>query len=120
MYVVLQLSVLVCRLQGYETVLHVGAKSQRNQVIVVLQVEDLQQQLAKSRAACSDMLSLGSLLDRERIHKARLQADLSAARIDRYDACRPDFSLVPSTLALCHIVSNCGWHRSVVAGYSST
>jgi ABC-type phosphate transport system auxiliary subunit len=48
-----------------------------------LQVDDLRQQLAKSRAACSDMLSLGSLLDRERIQKARLQADLSAARIDR-------------------------------------
>ena len=48
-----------------------------------MQVTDLQSQLAKSRAACSDMLSLGSLLDRERIQKARLQADLSAARIDR-------------------------------------
>ena len=50
----------------------------------VMQVNDLQEQVAKSHAACSEMLTLGSILDRERIEKARLQANLSTARIERY------------------------------------
>jgi hypothetical protein len=49
----------------------------------VLQVNDLQEQLTQSHAACNDMLSLGSLLDRERIDRARLQASLSTAQLDR-------------------------------------
>jgi hypothetical protein len=69
----LQVPIMICiRLSSKVTLYTTG-----------LQVNELQQQLAKSHAACSDMLSLGSLLDRERIDKARLQANLSTARIER-------------------------------------
>lgn len=48
-----------------------------------LQVNELQEQLSQSHAACNGMLSLGALLDRERIEKARLQASVSTAKLDR-------------------------------------
>lgn len=48
-----------------------------------VQVNELQEQLSQSHAACNDMLSLGALLDRERIEKARLQASVSTAKLDR-------------------------------------